>query len=206
MVVAPAFTRGIAMAHAEREHVVLMEVESFLAILEMHARTPLSLYTLRDMFVRPGLYGTAPDHIQDAHEHTERLGVLLPLIIQKIEHWYTLQHVDAVNADSLFIAFIEQFGQARYQKIHIEEALAYLASPFVGALRKNDTGYYLMMPSQTVQQRLLSIRTKFFLYIKILSTFADSQPSLFTTLINKKDLRTDALYSKFKPRNSQLAP
>jgi len=161
MVVAPAFTRGNAIAHAEREHVVLMEIESLLAILEMHARTPLSLYTLREMFVRPGLYGTAPGHIQDAHEHAERLGVLLPLIIQKIEHWYTLQHVDAVNADSLFIAFIEQFGQARYQKIHIEEALAYLASPFVGALRKNDTGYYLTMPSQTVQQRLLGLSQYF---------------------------------------------
>ena len=161
MVVAPTFTQGNAIAHAEREHVVLMEVESFLAILEMHARTPLSLYTLRDMFVRPGLYGTAPDHIQDAHEHAERLGVLLPLIIQKIEHWYMLQHVDAVNADSLFYALFEQFGQARYQKIHIEEALAYLASPFVGALRKNDTGYYLTMSSQTVQERLLGLSQYF---------------------------------------------
>lgn len=142
-----------------------MEVESFLATLEMHARTPLSLYTLRDMFVRPGLYGAVPDHIQDAHEHTERLGVLLPLIIQKIEHWYTLHHVDAVNADGLFIAFIEQFGeqfgQVRYQKTYIEEALAYLVSPFVGALQKNDTGYYLTMPFQTVRQRLLGLSQYF---------------------------------------------
>jgi transposase len=52
----------------------------------------------------------------------------------------------------------------------------------------------------------LSARTKIFLYVKILSTFADSPPSLFTTLINKKDMLTDAIYSKFKPRNSQLTP
>jgi hypothetical protein len=44
MVVAPTFTRGNAIAHAEREHVVLMELESFIAILEMHKRTPLSRY------------------------------------------------------------------------------------------------------------------------------------------------------------------
>jgi len=53
---------------------------------------------------------------------------------------------------------------------------------------------------------VLSARTKIFLYVKILSTFTDSQPSLFTTLINKKDMLTGAIYSKFKPRNSQLAP
>src|SRR5436190_1408731 len=41
----------------------------------------------------------------------------------------------------------------------------------------------------------LSARTKIFLYVKILSTFADSQPSLFTTLINTKDWLTGAIYS-----------
>jgi hypothetical protein len=55
-------------------------------------------------------------------------------------------------------------------------------------------------------QDCLSSRTKIFLYVKILSTFADSQPSLFTTLINKKDMLPGAIYSNFKPRNSQLAP
>jgi hypothetical protein len=52
----------------------------------------------------------------------------------------------------------------------------------------------------------LSSRTKIFLYVKVLATFADSQPSLFTMLINKKDILTGAIYSKFKPRNVQLAP
>jgi hypothetical protein len=138
-----------------------MEVESFLAILEMHERTPLSLYTLREMFTRPGLYGAAPDHIREAHEHAERLITLLPLTVQKIEQWYALRHVDAVNADSLFIAFIEHFGQARYPKELIEAALAYLASPFLGALRKNDVGYYLTMPSRTVHNRLLRLGAAF---------------------------------------------
>jgi len=103
MVVAPSFTRGNTLTHAEREQVVLMEVEPFLAILEMHEHTPLSLYTLREMFTRPGLYGAAPDHLREAHEHAERLVELLPLIVHKVEQWYTLRHVDAVNADSLFI-------------------------------------------------------------------------------------------------------
>jgi hypothetical protein len=53
---------------------------------------------------------------------------------------------------------------------------------------------------------ILSSRTKIFLYVKISSIFADSQPSLFTLLINKKDMLTGAIYPKFKPRNSQLAP
>jgi hypothetical protein len=161
MVVAPSFTRGNTLTHAEREQVVLMEIESFLAILEMHEHTPLSLYTLRDMFTRPGLYGAAPDHLREAHEHAERLVALLPLIVQKIEQWYALRHVDAVNADSLFIAFIEHFGQARYPKELIDAALAYLASPFIGALRKNDVGYYLTMPSRTVHNRLLRLGAAF---------------------------------------------
>ena len=50
----------------------------------------------------------------------------------------------------------------------------------------------------------LSSRTKLFLYVKIFSTFADLQPNLLTALIDTKDLLTDALYSKFKPRNLQL--
>jgi hypothetical protein len=50
----------------------------------------------------------------------------------------------------------------------------------------------------------LSARTKIFLYVKILSTLTDSPPNLFTTLINKKDMLTGAISSKFKPRNSQL--
>ena len=161
MVVAPSFTRGNTLTHAEREQVVLMEVEAFLAILEMHEHTPLSLYTLRDMFTRPGLYGAAPDHLREAHEHAQRLVELLPLIVHKIEQWYTLRHIDAVNADSLFIAFIEQFGQARYPKELIDAALAYLASPFLGALRKNDVGYYLTMPSRTVHNRLLRLGSAF---------------------------------------------
>jgi Restriction endonuclease len=161
MVVAPSFTRGNSLTHAEREHVVLMEVESFLAILDMHEHTPLSLYTLREMFTRPGLYGAAPDHLREAHEHAEQLVALLPLIVQKIEQWYTLHHVDAVNADSLFIAFIEHFGPVRYPKELIDAALAYLASPFIGALRKNDVGYYLTMPSRTVYNRLLRLGAAF---------------------------------------------
>jgi len=161
MIVAPGFTRGNALAHAEREHVVLMEAESLLAILKMHEDIPLSLYTLRDIFTRPGLYGTAPDHLREAHEYAERLAVLLPLIVQKIEQWYSLGHVDAVNADSLFIAFIEQFGQARYPKELIDAALASLASPFIGALRKNDVGYYLTMSSRTVHNRLLRLGASF---------------------------------------------
>ena len=52
----------------------------------------------------------------------------------------------------------------------------------------------------------LSTRTKIFLCVTILSTFVDSQPSQCTTLINKKDMFTGAIYSKFKPRNSQFAP
>jgi Adenylate and Guanylate cyclase catalytic domain len=48
----------------------------------------------------------------------------------------------------------------------------------------------------------LSSRTKIFLYVKIFSTLTDSQPSLLTTLINKKGRLTGAIYSKFKPRNS----
>jgi hypothetical protein len=161
MVVAPTFARGKAIAHAEREHVVLMELEPFIAILEMHERTPLSLYALREMFSRPGLYGTAPDHLREAHEHAELLVALLPLIVQKIEQWYALRHVEAVNADSLFYAFIERFGQARYPKELIDAALTYLASPFIGALRKNDVGYYLTMPSRTVQLRLLRLGESF---------------------------------------------
>lgn len=52
----------------------------------------------------------------------------------------------------------------------------------------------------------LSARTEIFLYIKILSAFTDWQPSLLTTLLNKKDMLTGAFYSKFEPRNSQLTP
>ena len=161
MVVAPTFARGKAIAHAEREHVVLMEVESLLAILEMHQRASLSLYALREMFSRPGLYGTAPDPLREVHDYAELLAALLPLIVQKIEQWYTLRHVEAVNADSLFIAFIEHFEQAQYSKELIEAALTYLASPFIGALRKNDVGYYLTMPSRTVQNRLLRLGESF---------------------------------------------
>ena len=60
--------------------------------------------------------------------------------------------------------------------------------------------------AQQVDVSELSARTKIFLYVKILSTFTDLQPSLFATLINKKDMLTGAIYSKFTPRNSQLAP
>ena len=92
------------------------------------------------MFSRPGLYGTAPDPLREAHDYAELLAALLPLIVQKIEQWYTLRHVEAVNADSLFFAFIERFGQARYSKELIDAALTYLASPFIGALRKKMLG------------------------------------------------------------------
>jgi hypothetical protein len=128
---------------------------------ELLSCTPLSLYALREMFSRPGLYGTAPDHLQEAHEHADLLAALLPLIVQKIEQWYALRHVEAVNADSLFYAFIERFGQARYPKELIDAALTYLASPFIGALRKNDVGYYLTMSSRTVQNHLLHLGESF---------------------------------------------
>src|SRR5262245_1837529 len=51
-------------------------------------------------------------------------------------------------------------------------------------------------------RRDLSSRTKIFLYVKILYTFTASQPSLFATLLNKKDMLPSAIYSKCKPRNS----
>ena len=161
MVVAPSFTRGNTLIHAEQQQVVLMEVESFLAILAMHEHTPLSLYKLREMFIRPGLYGAALDPLREAHEYAERLVALLPLIVQKIEQWYQVGHVDAVNADSLFFAFIDRFGPAHYPKELIDAALTYLAPPFIGALRKNDVGYYLTMPSRTVHARLMRLGESF---------------------------------------------
>ena len=161
MVIAPSFTRGNAIKHAEREDVTLMELEPFIGILDMHQRTPLSLLVLREMFLRPGLYGTEPDRIREATEHTERLSTLLPRVIQKMEYWYQLGLQAPATADSLFIAFVEEFREARYTKDQIEAALQHLASPFVGALRQNETGYYLTMSSPTVQRRLLSLGQKF---------------------------------------------
>src|SRR5262249_50223342 len=143
------------------EDVTLMELEPFIGILEMHQRTPLSLLVLREMFLRPGLYGTEPDRIREATEHTERLSTLLPRVIQKMEYWYQLGLQAPATADSLFIAFVEEFREARYTKDQIEAALQHLASPFVGALRQNETGYYLTMSSPTVQRRLLSLGQKF---------------------------------------------
>src|SRR5262249_11050056 len=60
--------------------------------------------------------------------------------------------------------------------------------------------------TDAARQKQLSARTKIFLCVKIVSTLTDSQPSLFTTLINKKDMFTGAIYSKFKPGNPQLTP
>jgi hypothetical protein len=161
MVVAPMFMRGNAIAHAEREQVVLMEIESLIAILEMYRHTPLSLYTLREMFIRPGLYGTALDPVREAHEQVDLLTALGPLIVQTIEQWYARGHVEAVNADALFYAFIERFQRVRYPRELIDAALMYLASPFIGALRKNDVGYYLTMPARTVRHRLLRLGESF---------------------------------------------
>ena len=62
------------------------------------------------------------------------------------------------------------------------------------------------LPVLTIADPELCARTKIFLYVKLLSAFADSQPSLFATLINKRDILTGAFYSKFEPRNSQLTP
>jgi hypothetical protein len=155
------FMRGNAIAHAEREQVVLMEIESLIAILEMYRQTPLSLYTLREMFIRPGLYGTALDPVREAHEQVDLLTALGPLIVQTIEQWYARGHVEAVNADALFYAFIERFQRVRYPRELIDAALMYLASPFIGALRKNDVGYYLTMPARTVRHRLLRLGESF---------------------------------------------
>ena len=121
----------------------------------------MSLYTLREMFIRPGLYRTTPDPVREAYEQADLLVVLLPLIVQTIEQWYARGHVEAVNADGLFYAFIERFQRVRYPKELIDAALTYLASPFIGALRKNDIGYYLTMPSRTVQNRLLRLGESF---------------------------------------------
>lgn len=161
MVIAPAFRKGKVVAHAEREEVVLMELEPFLRVLEIHQRTPLSLLTLRELFVRPGLYGSETDRIEEAGEHVARLATLLPLVIRKIEHWYRLGLHAPVTADGLFIALIEELREPRFAKDMIDAALQYLASPFVGALRKNETGYYLTMPYRTVQQRLFSLGEHF---------------------------------------------
>src|SRR5262244_1384711 len=61
-------------------------------------------------------------------------------------------------------------------------------------------------PIPPMLRRGLSTRTKIFLYVKILSSFIDSPPTLFPTLINKKDMLTEAIYSQCKPRNLPLAP
>ena len=66
-----------------------------------------------------------------------------------------------MTTDGLFIAFVEEFRESRYSKDHIEIALTHLASPFVSAFRKNETGYYLTMPFETVQRRLLSLGQQF---------------------------------------------
>src|SRR5262249_2552857 len=53
---------------------------------------------------------------------------------------------------------------------------------------------------------VLSARTKIFLYVKLLPSLTGSYQSLFSALLNKKDVRTDAIYSRFKLRNSSLPP
>jgi len=65
--------------------------------------------------------------------------------------------------------------------------------PFLGLIRK------------WLKAGVLSTKTKILLYVKILPSLPDLQPNLFTTLLAKKDMLTNAIYSRFKPRNSQLA-
>jgi hypothetical protein len=158
-VVGPSFGGGQLLRFASQYNVVLLRTDMVCDLLRLHARTPLSLFELRDLFLSPGLADVAVKTVRERHSQHRRHWELIAEVVQTMARFGP----DGLKRDNLYhilraltISSGRPLSDVPTQQ-DVIESVAFLASRAVGVLAEvpgSDGAYQLTMSVQTARERL----------------------------------------------------
>lgn len=158
VVVAGSFGGGKVRRHAEDNGVVLLSVPVLAVWLRLHATTPLNLDEYRAMFETPGLAEGIPLTVESAAEGRQQWAHLLVDLLELIEETYQHGLNQLLPSDQLFAMMVTRMRGVRYPRQQVEEAIALLAHPALGAAKGDaSAGMSLAMNRETVVRVLRAL-------------------------------------------------
>jgi hypothetical protein len=154
LVIAPSFSAGDLYNYAKETGAGLLSSSDLCEILRLHTQTPFSLTDLRDLFCQPGELEYPIQQLRTRHNEIKRLQQLVWETIDSLVENEELGG-EPISADGLYHIFLTAHKKTLYKKSEIHEALRFLSSPFIGALRPvEDDSYILEMSKDTILRKL----------------------------------------------------
>lgn len=161
VVVAGSFAGGKVRRHAEDNGVVLLSVPVLGDWLRLHAITPLNLDEYRAMFETSGPAEEITLIVESAAEGREQWAHLLVDLLELIEETYEHGLNQLLPSDQLFAMLVTRMRGVRYPKRQVEEAIALLAHPALGAAKGDaSVGMSLAMNRETVVRVLRALANR----------------------------------------------
>ncbi|SRR6266436_691740 len=153
IVVAPGFTQGNTIKHAENQGIGLLETKLLLELVEEHARSGISLYILKDMLSKGGLLTS---NLQTYLRSRTDMIRAMKAILEIFEvHQRQEESLASLSSDSVY--WILKGRGNKFPLQYVRHAVDLLANPLVGILEKKEDGYVLTLPAHRAFLRFASI-------------------------------------------------
>ncbi|MGQ9677609.1 MAG: winged helix-turn-helix domain-containing protein [Chloroflexota bacterium] len=170
VVIGEDFGGGNLKRFAEQYRVTLMRTETVCDLVRLHAITPFSVMELRQLFEDFGIATGGMESLRRRHDECLRHWRLLMAIVEQVEAYN--RHVPSgllPKADNLHLILLGKVISGDLAATEapslqdIQDALTFLASPAVGAMRKapgSEDAYQLVMSVDSVKRRLSALASR----------------------------------------------
>jgi Mrr N-terminal domain len=161
-VIGPDFGGGQLLKFASQYGVVLLTTDMVCGLLRLHAKTPFSLFELRDLFGSPGLAADGVKALAERHNQQHRHWALVGEVVDTMS-LYGFEGLKQDNLYHILRTLAISRGKAPADvptQLDVADAIAFLASRAVGVLAEvqgSGGAYQLTMSAETARKRLSAL-------------------------------------------------
>jgi Mn-dependent DtxR family transcriptional regulator len=158
VVVAEDFAGGNVEMEAYNNKIVLMSVEILCKWLKIHKKTPFNLLVQRTMFEEAGRVRNLSVTLKSVHDQRIRWAKLIIDLIQQIDETYSINLLDPLSTQNLFIMLAARHRGVQYSEKMVEEAVQLLSHEALGnIMKKEEKGVILQMNPSNAAASLRSL-------------------------------------------------
>lgn len=152
IVVAPAFSQGDTIAHADSHGIGLLTTERLTAFVEEALQNGISLYDLKEVVSMQGLIHATPQQYRANRDDLTNAAIAVLEVFDI--HQRGDDSSTGLTPNSAFLLL--KGGGAKVPENHVEAAMDLLANPVVGVLAKREEGFVLALPPSAAHARVES--------------------------------------------------
>ena len=153
IVVAPGFSLGHTITHAQKNAVGLLTTADLIKLVEDSQRWGAHLYWLKQTFTQVGT-------IQPPHHEVKATRTDLAEAARAILHVFEVHHRGHESSGGLddgAIFWLLKGAKLKFPKDQIVQIVQFLANPLLGILDQRESGYVMTLPAAMANRRLASM-------------------------------------------------